>query len=242
MSAAEPGLVLGIDTATPLGGIAIAGPDGLIAEHAVGVQGSHASRLMAALERLLGDAGLSLADLAGIGVSIGPGSFTGLRVGVASAMGLARAQNLPLLPVPTLEALAWGVPRPAGAAVATVLTARRDEVYGAVFGATASGGLEPLLAPCAVAPAALLAELNRLGRPLVLAGSGTPALLAAGAPARGITAAPAVFWQPRAAVVAWRAGRMLAEGRRHAPHEVTPIYLKASQAEINWAKRQRTTG
>jgi tRNA threonylcarbamoyladenosine biosynthesis protein TsaB len=234
---AWPGPVLGIDTATALGGIAIAGPDGLIAEYAVGVQGTHATRLMAALERLLGDAGLVLAELAGIGVSIGPGSFTGLRVGVASAMGLARAANLPLLPVPTLEALAWGVPRPAGAAIATVITARRDEVYGAVFGATASAGLEPLLAPCALTPAALLAELNRLGRPLVVAGSGTPALLAAGVPACALTAAPAVFWQPRAAVVAWRAAGMLAEGRSHAA--VTPLYLKASQAEINWAQRQR---
>ncbi len=233
-------LFLGIDTATTLGGVALVGTDGVVAEYAADVKGSHAPRLMGAVERLLDVAGVALAELGGIGVSIGPGSFTGLRVGVATAMGLARGGNVPVFPVPTLEVVAHGVPRPQGALVAVALTARRDEVYGAVY--QAGGGdqpMTPVIHPVALPPAALMADLIVLEQPVVVAGSGAPAVLSAGADCQ-VTMADPIHWHPRAAQVAWRA-RQMAEAGEVYP-QLTPFYLKASQAEISWAERQRQGG
>ena len=98
---------------------------------------SHTASLPLLVERVLGDAGLALEDVEGIAVSIGPGSFTGLRIGLALAKGLAFAGGLPLVGVPTLEALAWVVDAAPGTSVCAALDARKREVYGAVLGAHA---------------------------------------------------------------------------------------------------------
>ncbi len=233
-------LFLGIDTATALGGVALVGADGVVAEYAADVKGSHAPRLMGAVERLLDVAGVALPDLAGIGVSIGPGSFTGLRVGVATAMGLARGGNVPVFPVPTLEVVARAVPRPQGALVAVALTARRGEVYSAVY--QAAGDHVPMTAvihPIAVSPETLMSDLIALEQPVVVAGSGAMDVVTVDAPAR-VTVADPVYWHPKAAEVAWRARGMAEAGEIHP--QLTPFYLKASQAEISWAERQRQGG
>jgi tRNA threonylcarbamoyladenosine biosynthesis protein TsaB len=238
--AAPPGpLLLGLETSTPLGGAALAGPQGLLAERALGIGGSHAARLMVAVDALLDEAGITLADLAGIGISVGPGSFTGLRVGVATAQGLARGSGLPLFPVSSLEAVAWALPAalaPSAAlppsALAVVMTARREEVYGAVYRAGGEA-LAPLLAPVAAPPEALAADLAALEVPLLL--GGTAALdLAARARRLGarVTLAPHLFACPRAAVVAWRAAVMHAAGEAFGPEAVVPRYLAPSQAEV----------
>jgi tRNA threonylcarbamoyladenosine biosynthesis protein TsaB len=229
------GMFLGLETSTPLGGVALAGSDGLAAERALGITGSHAARLMTAVDAVLGETGLKLADLAGIGVSVGPGSFTGLRVGVATAQGLARGAGLPLFAVPSLEAVAWGLPAAwlaPGAVVAVAMTARRGEVYGAVY-AAGDGRLTALIAPVVAAPDDFAADLAALETPVCVAGTAA-AGVAAGAARRGApaTAAPALFACPRAAVVAWRAIGMAAAGEADTPATLVPRYLAASQAEI----------
>jgi tRNA threonylcarbamoyladenosine biosynthesis protein TsaB len=234
------GPILGIDTSTALGGVALVGHDGLLAEYSAEVRGAHGPRLMVAVERLLDDAGLALADLGGIGVSIGPGSFTGLRVGLATAMGLGRAADLPLFPVSTLESVAWAVPTPGGVPVAVAITARRNEVYGAVYHLTADpqGDRQvPVIEPCAMPPNDFFATLNALNTPLVLAGSGAASVLA-GDNSSQICAAAPVFAQPRAAVVAWRAALLQQSGYSPPAEGLKPFYLTASQAEIAWAARQ----
>lgn len=230
-----PGVYLGLETSTPLGSAALVGPGGLLAERALGITGSHAARLMKAVDAILEETGLTLGALAGIGVSVGPGSFTGLRVGAATAQGLARGSDLPLFPVPSLEAVAWGLPAallPPGGLLGVAMTARRGEVYGAVF-AAGEGGLKPLVAPVVATPDAFAADLAALGVPVVVAGTAA-AEVAAGAARRGAaaSAAPALFAAPRAAVVAWRAAVMAAAGERYGPEDVVPRYLAASQAEI----------
>jgi tRNA threonylcarbamoyladenosine biosynthesis protein TsaB len=234
-------LLLGIETSTPLGSAALAGPGGLAAEWALGIAGSHAARLMKAVDALLGEAGVALGDLGGIGVSVGPGSFTGLRVGVATAQGLARGAGLPLFPVPTLEALAWALPAalgPPDAVLAVAMTARRGELYGAAFARGAS--LAPLVAPVAAPPDAFAADLAALGRPVLLAGTAAPEV-AEGAAHRGadVTLAPALFACPRGAVVAWRAGVMRAAGETYGPEAVVPRYLAVSRAEARADERSR---
>lgn len=240
--APDPAVFLGLETSTPLGGAALAGPGGVLAERAVGITGSHAARLMTAVDAILEETGLTLRGLAGIGVSVGPGSFTGLRVGVATAQGLARGADVPLFPVPSLEAVAWGLPAallPPGGVAAVAMTARRGEVYGAVF-AFADGVPRPLVAPVVAAPDTFAADLAALEAPVLVAGTAA-APVAAEAARRGASAAaaPALFACPRAAVVAWRAAAMAAAGETYGPEAVVPRYLAASQAEVKAARKAR---
>lgn len=96
---------------------------------------SHCAGLPAAVDELLATAGLRIGDLKGIGVAIGPGSFTGLRVGLSYAKGLARAAGIPLAGIPTLDAMALlaGSDGPSRALVCPILDARRGEVYAALY-------------------------------------------------------------------------------------------------------------
>jgi len=238
----SPRPFLALDTTTPLGGVALVGADGgLLSEYAADVRGSHAPRLMMAVERLLSEAGIDPAQLAGIGVSIGPGSFTGLRVGVATALGLARAADIPLFPVPTLEALAWGAPRGDGG-VAVAMSSRKGELYGAVYHFEGSDWPNKhLLVPRAVSPEQFAADLANLGSTVTLVGTAAddlPGLVDLAWVWRG----PTLFDRPRAAVIGWRAAQMAAAGEHYPADQVVPRYLKASQAEITWNQRHGRPG
>jgi len=173
-------IVLGLDTATPstVAGVLLA--DGRVAEArddpADGGRGAHAAKLLVLAERALTDAGISWDDLDRLAVGVGPGGFTGLRIGIATARALAQARGLPLVPVSSLAALAGGAvpassatggvaPGAPGAGmplplVAAVIDARRGEVFAAVY-----RGDRTLLEPAALAPAALAERLLALEEP-----------------------------------------------------------------------------
>src|SRR3972149_8068329 len=103
-------LVLGVETSTMQGGVARVGEDCLVSEYLLNVEATHSERLLPAIERMLCDAGMGLEAVSGIAVSIGPGSFTGLRIGLSTVKGPDYATGLPVVGIPTLEALAWTVP------------------------------------------------------------------------------------------------------------------------------------
>lgn len=128
--------VLGIETATTVCGVAVVGEGTVIAEAAADERNSHAERIMGFVERTVRLAG-GLGALEGIAVSIGPGSFTGLRIGVSVAKGLAFASGLPVAAVPTLEALALRALLEgrvsAGDRLLALLPARRGEAYAGWF-------------------------------------------------------------------------------------------------------------
>jgi len=102
--------ILAIETAAMMGGVALADEEGLIAEYRLGIDTRNSDGLLPAIDRMLSDVQIGLSDLGAIAVSIGPGSYTGLRVGLAMAKGLAIGTNLPLIAVPTLEAMAAAFP------------------------------------------------------------------------------------------------------------------------------------
>ena len=167
-------MILGIDTATPSTAAAVWAPDGRACERrddpAPGERPQHASRLLALVEEALAGAGASWDEIERIAVGVGPGGFTGLRHGIATARALAQGRGLPLAGVSSLEALARGAVREAGEdrAVLAVIDARRGEVFAAAW-----QGAEQLLEPAAIAPAELAARLGagRLAAPLA-AGDG----------------------------------------------------------------------
>ena len=161
-------ILLALDSATPA---SVAGVlrDGRVSEARddppAGSRGDHAARLLPLAEQALAAAGTRWDELERIVVGVGPGGFTGLRIGIATARALAQSLDLPLVGVGSLEALALGAAGPD--VTAAVLDARRQEVFAAAW---ADG--RPVLAPAALAPSALAERLAALERPVQAVGDG----------------------------------------------------------------------
>jgi tRNA threonylcarbamoyladenosine biosynthesis protein TsaB len=125
-------LVLGIDTSTAWGGLALIDSRGLVSSTILRVSEGHAKGLSQRVETLLAESGALSQDLSAIGIVNGPGSFTALRVGVATAQGLGMALGIPVVPVGTLEAVAMGLP-PQSGEVMVLVPARKGEVFVQTF-------------------------------------------------------------------------------------------------------------
>ncbi|MBZ0256874.1 tRNA (adenosine(37)-N6)-threonylcarbamoyltransferase complex dimerization subunit type 1 TsaB, partial [bacterium] len=121
-------ILLAIDTSTSTGGVALRNEVGLIGALSVSVDLTHSEGLMPALDALLQRCGVTLQDVGAVACSVGPGSFTGLRVGVAAAQGIAAARDLPCAAVPTLELLSRQAPH-AGVQLCPLIVARKGWVY-----------------------------------------------------------------------------------------------------------------
>lgn len=124
--------ILAVETSTLLGGVAVMDGDALVAESRINMKATHSERLLQEIEHLLVRCGLSAADIDVFGMAIGPGSFTGLRVGLSTVKGLVYAADKRLVTVSTLEAFAWNTPFSLYP-VCTLLDARKKEVYAAIF-------------------------------------------------------------------------------------------------------------
>jgi tRNA threonylcarbamoyladenosine biosynthesis protein TsaB len=160
-------IVLGLDTATPATVAGVLRGDGVVFEARhdpqPGERPGHATRLLGLVDEVLDAAGLSLGEVDRIAAGVGPGSFTGLRIGIATARGLAQATGAELVAASTLRALAEGAPA-AERPVAAVVDARRGEAFAAAW----IGDTE-VIAPAALSPEALARALTALsGTPLAL--------------------------------------------------------------------------
>ncbi|MBH0193311.1 MAG: tRNA (adenosine(37)-N6)-threonylcarbamoyltransferase complex dimerization subunit type 1 TsaB, partial [Nitrospira sp.] len=124
--------ILAIETATTWQSVAILEESRVLARQDQDASGAHGTLLLPAIERLLMETQLRLNDLDGLACSAGPGSFTGIRVGLATCLGLRAATGLPLVLVPTLEAMAWGVTSSV-LPICPIVTSRRGELYWAIF-------------------------------------------------------------------------------------------------------------
>jgi tRNA threonylcarbamoyladenosine biosynthesis protein TsaB len=220
--------LLAVESATLSGGAAILDGDRLLGEITLNIAITHSERLLAAVDRLLADCGLAPADLEGLAVSVGPGSFTGLRVGLATVKGLAMALDLPIAPVPTLDALAARLPF-ADAPVCPILDARKNEVYLSLYrwrGDRMCREREYLALP----PELAAAELTG---PVILLGDGIEACRPwLDGQGDGIRIAPAVQRLPAAATVAELGHAVLAAGDGVGAEALVPLYLRPSEAEL----------
>ena len=216
--------LLTFDTATTGCSAAILADGRIVAHRAAAMARGQSEALMPMIEEVMAEAGASFADLDALAVTIGPGAFTGLRIGLATARGLALALNIPCAGVTTLEAVAGAVPEAArrGRRLLVALDSKRDDLYVQMFGPD----LAPLGAPAALMPEALagLAEGNA---PLLVAGDAAARAVAALAD-RGIAAEAAdASGLPDAAQVA-----RIAAGRPLPPagHPPSPVYLRPPDA------------
>ena len=162
---------LGIDTATRSGSVALAPAGGV---RLLQPGGGHAPELLTAIEALLAAAGAGAKDLAGIAVALGPGSFTGVRIGLATAKGLGYSLGIPVAGLSSLELLARAARLPRGSAVCAAIAAGRGEVYMARF-RVADDGIERLTDD-AVSPPARVGEALEPG--VFVVGDGAAAIVA----------------------------------------------------------------
>jgi len=216
-------LILALDTATEQGNLALWAGDRVLGELSLKSPGTYLQHLLPGVEALLKGAGRRLEELTAIAVSQGPGNFTGLRIGLATAQGLAWSLGLPLAGVPTLEVLAGQFPfQPQP--VAALVDAKRGEVY---LGRYRVDGAEPEPQgePRRLPLAALARELTP---PLLLTGPGLTAHEAflLGLLSPGVLLAPPELRYPRAATLARLAALKLARGLIAPPHQLTPLYLR----------------
>lgn len=233
MSAAPGGPVLALDTSTAIGSVAVGEGDRLLAEVVLNVGAGHSSALLPAVDRALRSAGYAPADLRAVVVAGGPGSFTGVRIGAATAKGMVHALGIPLYAYSGLLAAAggcWAAERP----VCALFDARRRDVYAACY--RFADGVEEVLAPEALALEALLDRFRRGEPPLF---TGEAAVLHREDIERelGARVAPPHLSLPRASVLlaALRAAPEM--GRVEDPAHWEPEYVRASGAERIAAER-----
>ena len=230
-------IVLGIETSTPQTSVALGTEREILA--ALELTGRHRQDVVVpALERLLEWSGLELSAVGGVAVGLGPGLFTGLRVGVAAGKTLAQVLGVPIVGMPSLDALAFRV-RYTPRLIAAVIDARRGEVFFAFY-RTVPGGVvregDYRVAP----PGHLAAELEALGEEVLLVGNGAilyrRELEEVGG--RLEFTASAQAYPQASALVELAVPRFIREETDRL-FDVVPLYLRRSDAEIAWDQRAR---
>jgi tRNA threonylcarbamoyladenosine biosynthesis protein TsaB len=220
--------ILGIDTAGGTAGAAVAVDGRVRAETREEAGSLHSSRLFRLVDAVLEGSGVGKEDLSAVAVSRGPGSFTGLRVGVATAKGISFSLGIAVAGVSTLEAMAWGA-MPFPGIVAPLLDARKQQVYAAAYDGLSG---ETRLAERAWNPAGFAEELRKLSRPCLLLGSGLdPYSSHFGSPYDPFLTAPRERWPVPPSQVALLGHREVEAGRAVGPALLVPVYHRLSEAE-----------
>ena len=222
--------ILAIDSSAVTAGCAVMEDDRILAESFVHTGLTHSETLLPMIARTLSGAGLTPADIDCCAVSSGPGSFTGIRIGVAVVKGIAFPANLPCIGVSTPEAIAWGCLGTDGT-ICAVMDARRHQVYNALF-TFDNGQLVRLCEDRAIAIGDLTEELRGSDAPVTLAGDGAQLCYDSMRHALpDIRLAPPHLRYQRGFGVGMAARRMAAEGAATDPEALVPTYLRPSQAE-----------
>ena len=222
--------ILGIDSSGLVASVAVAEDDVLLGEYTTNYKKTHSQTLLPMLDELKKMIELDLGTLDAIAISAGPGSFTGLRIGSATAKGLGLALDKPLVEVPTLEGLAynlWGC----SDLVCPIMDARRNQVYTGIY--ECNDGLRVVMDQNAMDVRDLLAELEKLGRKVVFLGDGVSAYRSVIQKECKVpfAFAPAHMNAQRAGAIAALGEVYFAQGKVVSADEHGPEYLRKSQAE-----------
>ena len=235
--------ILALDSSGLVASVALLENDNLVAEFTVNNKKTHSQTLLPMLDEVVKAAGIELDTVDAIAIAAGPGSFTGLRIGAATVKGLSLALDKPIIPVPTLEGLAynfWGSDR----LICPIMDARRNQVYTGIYefckeeipekeSSEHQLVMHSIKEQCAIAVDELVEELNRLGREVIFLGDGVPVyreqiLQKLKVPC---SFAPAANNRQRAVSVASLGAVYYAHGRTVTAAEHEPEYLRKSQAE-----------
>ncbi len=234
-------ILLGIESATELVGVAVADDDGPRAGVWAAGRRRHTESLAPAVAHALDQAGAGLDEVGVLAVDLGPGLFTGLRVGVATAKGLAQGLGIGVVGLTSVEVLAraaadagWRGP------VAAVVDARRGEVFAARYRAAGEGErVVEVSPPARFRPEELAKELAHAEEPLLAVGDGARRYAAELEPVAGLVlAGSSLAWPSPTTLVALAAERLAGGTVPEPPAAVLPVYLRDADARISWAQRR----
>lgn len=232
--------ILALETSAVTASAAVTEDDRLLAQSFQNSGLTHSATLMPMVSDLLKNTGLALQDMDVIAVAAGPGSFTGVRIGVAAAKGLAWPEDKPCAPCSTLESMAWPLAHMAGKVIVCAMDARRNQVYNALFRASGEG-LERLAPDRAVSLEELAGELARYPEEKIVVGDG--ALLcynSLNGRVPGLALAPVHLRLQSAWGVARAAEELAARGELVKGGDLTPVYHRLSQAERERLEREQS--
>lgn len=230
--------ILGLDSSGLVASVAVVEEDNMLAEYTVNYKKTHSQTLLPMLDEIARLIELDLNTIDAIAVAAGPGSFTGLRIGSATAKGLGLALDKPLISVPTVDGLAYNL-YGCRNMVCPLMDARRNQVYTGVYQFD-ENGMEAIVPQCAVGIDEIIAQINEISAPVTFLGDGVAVF-------RNYIAehcqvpysfAPAHMSKQRAAAVAALGLVYAKEGKLESAAEHRPDYLRLSQAERELKERQ----
>lgn len=221
--------LLAIDTSTMLGGVALIDDEVLIAESRLNIKITHSERLLSEIDHILNRTDLKINDIDFFALAIGPGSFTGLRVGLSTLKGLAFSTGKKIVTVPTLEAFAWNMPY-SKYLVCPLLDARKREVYAAIFRWSGDNFIKELNEEAFK----IDMLLDKINEPTIFLGEGALIYKKNIISKLGERAIfpPLQFMTPSASNVAYLGLKKARHGDVEDIIKVVPIYLRKSEAEI----------
>lgn len=223
--------IIAVDSSGLVASVAVVEDDSMIAEYTVNYKKTHSQTLLPMLEEIKSMTELDLESIDAIAVAAGPGSFTGLRIGSATAKGLGFALNKPIIPVPTVDALSynlWGTKE----VICPIMDARRDQVYTGLY-EFVNGEHTILMQQTPLSITELMEQINSLGRDVIFLGDGVPVYrekIESLAKVK-VSFAPAHMARQRAGAVAALAFNLYKKGIVESAADHKPEYLRQSQAE-----------
>lgn len=234
--------ILAIDSSGLVASVAIITENELIGEYTINYKKTHSQTLLPMLDAVVKMVDLDLKDIDAIAVAMGPGSFTGLRIGSSTAKGLGLALNKPIIEVPTVDGLAYNI----GATdylICPLMDAKRNQVYTGLY-EYVNGEFQVKRQECAIALEEILEEINSLGRKVIFLGDGVPVYenkIEEQVKVPYIIS-PAHLSRQRAGAVGALACKYYAQGKVVAARDHKPEYLRLSQAERELAQKNQQKG
>lgn len=234
--------IIAIESSGLVASAAIVDEDRMIAEYTMNNRKTHSQTLLPMIDEIMRAAEIKPEDVDAVAISRGPGSFTGLRIGSATAKGMAFALDKPIVEVPTLEALAFNLTGTGDSLICPIMDAKRNEVYTAVYSSAADNGgyPVPVLEERAIPVDELIAFLNGQGRSVIFTGDAVPVYRQQLEQKLSVPFmfAPIHMAGQRAGAVGALAVRYYKEGRAIPSGDHVPVYLRLSQAEREAARKK----
>lgn len=231
-------IILGITTATQQVGCAIGGHEGVLASAHSARGKRHAETLVPSIDFVRRQARVDLEEISVVAVDIGPGLFTGLRVGITTAKAMAQALRVPMIGISSLDLLAWPV-RHTDREIVAIVDARRGEVFHARYRPT-PGGVQRVEGPTVCKPEELCSELQASDTEFLLVGDGALRYSDLWESMVRVDIAEQFLAHPNASSLVQLAHARAIREDFVPPWELEPMYLRLPDAEINWVSRDST--
>ena len=234
-------IILSIDSSTPVAGIAVSDGKKLLGEVMINTQNTHSEKLMPMVAQLLHDLQMSIQQIDAVAITCGPGSFTGLRIGMATAKGIVQGGNKKLIAIPTLDTLAQNLNHYPGI-ICPIMNAQKKQVYTAIYKSTETG-MERLSDYQAIEAETLAEQLLALGETVWFTGDGVDAFADVFRSKLGeqCRLADGNTVLPRAGALAMLAAERAEQEQFDDLYQAELIYIRKSEAEVQWEARNQQT-